>query len=105
MIFNQWEDGKDTQGNSVGFDNVKNNPDFGYGYYYGNGKEANRSEAAYPMYYNKYVGGGDEGGAYGGTPGVRCDGGRGADDRRDQNSHPQVDHRQHDGARGLRHVV
>lgn len=62
MIFNQWEDGKDTQGNSVGFDNVKNNPDFGYGYYYGNGKEANRSEAAYPMYYNKYVGGGDEGG-------------------------------------------
>lgn len=64
MIFNQWEDGKDTQGNSVGFDNVKNNPDFGYGYYYGNGKEANRSEAAYPMYYNKYVGGGDEGGTW-----------------------------------------
>ena len=64
MIFNQWEDGKDTQGNSVGFDNVKNNPDFGYGYYYGNGKEANRSEAAYPMYYNKYVEGGDEGGTW-----------------------------------------
>lgn len=64
MIFNQWEDGKDTKGNSVGFDNVKNNPDFGYGYYYGNGKEANRSEAAYPMYYNKYVGGGDEGGTW-----------------------------------------
>ncbi|MCD8034096.1 MAG: hypothetical protein LUF83_07335 [Alistipes sp.] len=64
LIFTQWENGKDSQGNSVGFDNIRNNSDFGYGYYYGNGKEADRSKAAYPMYYNKFVGGGDEGGVW-----------------------------------------
>lgn len=64
LIFPQWEDGKDSRGNSVGFDNVTRNPDFGFEYYYGNGKEADRSKAAYPMYYNEYVGGGDEGGVW-----------------------------------------
>lgn len=64
LVFNQWENGKNTQGRSVGFDNVKNNPDFGYGYYYGNGKATDRNAAAYPMYYNKYVGGGEEGGTW-----------------------------------------
>ncbi len=61
-LFPQWEAGKDSQGRSVGFRNIQNNPDFGFNYYYGTDKTEDRSKAAYPMYYNKYVGGGsDEG--------------------------------------------
>lgn len=64
MVFNQWVGGKNSQGNPVGFDNIKNNPDFGFDYYYGNGKKEDRYKAAYPKYYNKYWGGGDEDGEW-----------------------------------------
>ena len=59
LIIPQWIKGKDTQGNNVGFANVgDNNPNFNYKYYYGDGTAAGSGSAAYPGYYNKYVGGG-----------------------------------------------
>lgn len=61
LIIPQWIKGKDTQGNTVGFSNVgSNNPDFNYKYYYGDGTKEGFSNAAYPGYYNKYVGGGED---------------------------------------------
>lgn len=58
-IIPQWIKGKDTKGNSVGFSNAGSSvPGFNYKYYYGDGTEAGFSSAAYPGYYNKYVGGG-----------------------------------------------
>lgn len=61
MIIPQWNKGKDTKENSVGFSNVgSNNPNFNYKYYYGDGSEEGFDTAAYPGYYNKYVGGGKD---------------------------------------------
>lgn len=61
LIIPQWIKGKDSNENTVGFENVgANNPNFNYKYYFGDGTEAGRSGAAYPRYYNKYVGGGSE---------------------------------------------
>lgn len=60
MIVPQWTKGKDSQGRSVGFDNVTGNPNFNYKYYYGDGTQTGAASAAYPKYYNKYVGGGWE---------------------------------------------
>ena len=61
LIIPQWIKGKNTKGDAVGFGNVgSNNPDFNYKYYYGDGTEKGREGAAYPKFYNKYVGGGWE---------------------------------------------
>lgn len=61
LIIPQWIKGKNTNGDAVGFGNVgSNNPDFNYKYYYGDGTEKGREGAAYPKFYNKYVGGGWE---------------------------------------------
>lgn len=59
LIIPQWVKGKNSNGDAVGFKNVgSNNPDFNYKYYYGDGTEAGFNNAAYPGFYNKYVGGG-----------------------------------------------
>lgn len=61
LIIPQWIKGKDTNSNSVGFSNVgSNNPNFNYKYFYGDGTEEWFDKAAYPGYYNKYVGGGKD---------------------------------------------
>lgn len=59
LIIPQWIKGKNSNGETVGFANVgENNPNFNYNYYYGDGTKEGFNSAAYPGYYNKYVGGG-----------------------------------------------
>lgn len=55
LIFNQWEKGKDSKGNSVGFGNAVDIVNSKFKYYYGDKATGNGS--AYPLYYNKYAGG------------------------------------------------
>lgn len=54
FIFNQQEEGKDRNGNNVGFGNI-DNVKFDYTYYYGKGDEENVTGVAYPLYYKRYV--------------------------------------------------
>lgn len=58
-IIPQWIKGKNTKGESVGFNNAGSSVSgFNYKYYYGDGTVTGRTNAAYPKFYNKYVGGG-----------------------------------------------
>ena len=64
LVMNQWEQGKDSDGKSVGFSNRNDVVNTRYVYYYGDGKtESGYPEdisVAYPGYYNKFVGGGKD---------------------------------------------
>lgn len=56
LVFNQQEQGKDTEGNPVNFDNV-DMVNYDYTYYYGNKKSesATANGIAYPLYYRRFV--------------------------------------------------
>lgn len=64
LVMSQWEQGKDSDGKSVGFSNRNDVVNTRYVYYYGDGKtESGYPEdisVAYPGYYNKFVGGGKD---------------------------------------------
>lgn len=57
LVFNQQEEGKDSKGNAVGFNNV-DLVNFDYTYYYGKtdpGQDKVVNEVAYPLYYRRFV--------------------------------------------------
>lgn len=57
LVFNQQEEGKDSKGNAVGFNNV-DLVNFDYTYYYGKtdpGQDKVVDEVAYPLYYRRFV--------------------------------------------------
>lgn len=56
MVFNQQEDGRNSEGEKVGFDNI-NADKFDYSYYYGSEAPDSPTEqgVAYPLYYYRYV--------------------------------------------------
>lgn len=56
MVFNQKEDGRNSEGEKVGFDNI-NADKFDYSYYYGSEAPDSPTEqvVAYPLYYYRYV--------------------------------------------------
>lgn len=57
LFFNQQEEGKDSKGNTVGFNNV-DLVNFDYSYYYGKtdpGENQVVKEVAYPLYYRRFV--------------------------------------------------
>lgn len=57
LVFNQQEDGKNTLGSAVGFDNV-DVVNYDYSYYYGKGEQGTGQKVkgvAYPLYYRKFV--------------------------------------------------
>lgn len=56
MVFNQQEDGRNSEGEKVGFDNI-NADKFDYSYYYGSEAPTSStvSGVAYPLYYYRYV--------------------------------------------------
>lgn len=62
MVMNQWEKGKDSNGNSVGFSNTEDIVNTKFKFYYGDGTTSTGDayNVAYPGYYNKYVGGGKD---------------------------------------------
>lgn len=56
MVFNQQKDGRNSEGEKVGFDNI-NADKFDYSYYYGSEAPDSPTEqgVAYPLYYYRYV--------------------------------------------------